>query len=1113
MRFMRSYIAHLAVLLCIIVVQACSTKQQAKSLFSVLDSSKTGIEFANRLKPTPEFNLFSYMYYYNGAGVGAGDFNKDGLTDLFFAASQHANALYLNKGNLQFKDVSQQAGIPQDSSWSTGVSVIDINNDGLLDIYVCKVGRYKVLQGRNQLLVCDSIDQQGIPHYRERAKDFGLDFSGFSTHAAFLDYDGDNDLDMFLLNHSVNHDGNYAPRDIFINTYDSLAGQRLYRNDQKIVAGSSQNFFMDVTKISGINGSKIGYGLGVAVADINNDGWPDIYVGNDFHENDYLYINQKNGRFQEENTKQLNHTSQFSMGVDVADVNNDAFPEIVSMDMLPDDPYMLRRSLAEDDYTIFQQKIFYGYTYQYARNNLQLNRRNGSFSEVGQFSGIHATDWSWAALWMDFNNDGDKDLFVSNGIPKRMNDIDYINFVSGDDIQQKLRTNAIRDQDLSLTNKFPEIKIPNQFFLNKGNLHFSNLTDSIQKNPPTFSNGAIYADLDNDGDLDIVTNNIGDAALVYQNNTNQVQQQTSYTSLVIRDAPANKFAIGARVLLYSKDKVRSYEQQPVHGFQSSMLTALHIGLAHEPVDSAILIWPDQGYQRITLHPNKQDTILYQTGLPRFDFKRLYVMPSADQPQLKDITAETGFAYRHEENIFNEFNREPLMPAMVSTEGPALAVADINHDGLEDIFAGASKGFSAAVYLQTPAGRFQRLAQPALQLDSMWEHVDAAWVDINKDTHPDLLIATGGNEFYGNDEHQQPLLYLNDGKGRLTKAMNAFPNVYGTFSKLAVHDVNKDGYPDIFLAGRAEPWKYGVSPRSYLLLNNQRSGFTDVTASYSKDLLYPGMITDAHWVDLDQNGQSDLLLSMEWGGIDLYLNNGKSLKKQSLTNLHGWWQTCTPADVDGDGDLDIVAANFGLNSRLKASAKEPVKLYVNDFDDNGSAEQIMTYFLKGEEICFSSKTQLEKRMPVLKKKFLYAADFAKASVEDVFGQKKLSSAQQLYADHFAHTVFMNQGKLSFTPVVLPDAAQYATLKAVMPIPSAKPVMLLAGNFYEYNVEIGRMDADQGSYLKMQGGKPMIQQLPGLAFGGQVRKVQAIAIKGKQAYILAKNNDSWQIIQQQ
>lgn len=1112
MRFMRSYIAHLAVLLCIIVVQACSTKQQAKSLFSVLDSSKTGIEFANRLKPTPEFNLFSYMYYYNGAGVGAGDFNKDGLTDLFFAASQHANALYLNKGNLQFKDVSQQAGIPQDSSWSTGVSVIDINNDGLLDIYVCKVGRYKVLQGRNQLLVCDSIDQQGIPHYRERAKDFGLDFSGFSTHAAFLDYDGDNDLDMFLLNHSVNHDGNYAPRDIFINTYDSLAGQRLYRNDQKIVGGSSQNFFTDVTKISGINGSKIGYGLGVAVADINNDGWPDIYVGNDFHENDYLYINQKNGRFQEENTKQLNHTSQFSMGVDVADVNNDAFPEIVSMDMLPNDPYMLRRSLAEDDYTIFQQKIFYGYTYQYARNNLQLNRRNGSFSEVGQFSGIHATDWSWAALWMDFNNDGDKDLFVSNGIPKRMNDIDYINFVSGDDIQQKLRTNAIRDQDLSLTNKFPEIKIPNQFFLNKGNLHFSNLTDSIQKNPPTFSNGAIYADLDNDGDLDIVTNNIGDAALVYQNNTNQVQQQTSYTSLVIRDAPANKFAIGARVLLYSKDKVRSYEQQPVHGFQSSMLTALHIGLAHEPVDSAILIWPDQGYQRITLHPNKQDTILYQTGLPRFDFKRLYVMPSADQPQLKDITAETGFTYRHEENIFNEFNREPLMPAMVSTEGPALAVADINHDGLEDIFAGASKGFSAAVYLQTPAGRFQRLAQPALQLDSMWEHVDAAWVDINKDTHPDLLIATGGNEFYGNDEHQQPLLYLNDGKGRLTKAMNAFPNVYGTFSKLAVHDVNKDGYPDIFLAGRAEPWKYGVSPRSYLLLNNQRSVFTDVTASYSKDLLYPGMITDAHWVDLDQNGQSDLLLSMEWGGIDLYLNNGKSLKKQSLTNLHGWWQTCTPADVDGDGDLDIVAANFGLNSRLKASAKEPVKLYVNDFDDNGSAEQIMTYFLKGEEICFSSKTQLEKRMPVLKKKFLYAADFAKASVEDVFGQKKLSSAQQLYADHFAHTVFMNQGKLSFTPVVLPDVAQYATLKAVMPIPSAKPVMLLAGNFYEYNVEIGRMDADQGSYLKMQGGKPMIQQLPGLAFGGQVRKVQAIAIKGKQAYILAKNNNSWQIIQQ-
>lgn len=1111
----RFNIIYLFVLFCIgtAALQACSSKESGSSLFSVLDSSKTGIAFANRLQPTPEFNLFSYMYYYNGAGVGAGDFNQDGLTDLFFAASQHANALYLNKGKLQFEDVSLKAGIPQDSSWSTGVSVVDINNDGLLDIYVCKVGRYKVLKGSNQLLVCDSIDQQGIPHYRERAKEFGLDFSGFSTHAAFLDYDGDNDLDMFLLNHSVNHDGNYAPRDIFSNTYDSLAGQRLYRNDQKIVAGSTQPYFTDVTKVSGINGSKIGYGLGVAVADINNDGWPDIYVGNDFHENDYLYINQRNGRFQEENTKQLNHTSQFSMGVDVADVNNDAFPEIVSMDMLPDDPYMLRRSLAEDDYTIFQQKIFYGYTYQYARNNLQLNRRNGSFSEVGQFSGIHATDWSWAALWMDFNNDGDKDLFVSNGIPKRMNDIDYINFVSGDDIQQKLRTNAIRDQDLSLTNKFPEIKIPNQFFLNKGNLHFNNLTDSIQQNTPTFSNGAIYADLDNDGDLDIVVNNIGDPALIYQNNTNEVQQQNKFTSLVIQNAPANHFAIGARVVLFSKDKVRSYEQQPVHGFQSSMLTAMHIGLAHEPVDSAILIWPDQRYQKITLHSNKRDTIVYQAGLPKFDYSRLHTKSATSLSVLKDITTATGLNYRHEENIFNEFNREPLMPTMVSTEGPAVAVADINHDGLEDVFAGASKGFPAAVFLQTIPGSFQRLSQPALQQDSMWEHVDAVWVDINKDTHPDLLIATGGNEFYGNDEHQQPLLYMNDGKGKLTKAINAFPNVYGTFAKLAVHDVNQDGYPDIFLAGRVEPWKYGVTPRSYLLLNNQQNGFRDVTATYSKDLLYPGMITDAHWVDIDQNGQKDLLLSAEWGGIDVFLNEGKTYKKQSLTNLHGWWQTCVPVDLDADGDLDIVAGNFGLNSRLKASAKEPVKLYVNDFDDNGSAEQIMTYFLKGNEICFSSKTQLEKRMPVLKKKFLYAADFAKASIKDIFGSKKLADAQQLYADHFANTVFINQGKMQFKPVGLPDEAQYSSLRAVIPLASVKPSFLLAGNFYEYNVEIGRMDADQGLIMQIgKQGDANVSAISGISLSGQIRKILPITINGKKAYLLAKNNGSWQLLQQ-
>ncbi|MCA6491008.1 MAG: VCBS repeat-containing protein [Chitinophagaceae bacterium] len=740
-----------------IYTPACrKTNSSDHSLFTVLDSSKTGITFANRLLPTPAFNLFSYMYYYNGAGVGVGDFNNDGLPDLFFAASQHPNALYLNKGQMKFDDVSLAAGIPRDSSWSTGVSVIDINRDGLLDIYVCKVGNYKILKGKNQLLVCDSIDKKGIPHYTERAADYGLDFSGFSTHAAFLDYDGDGDLDMFLLNHSVNHDGNYAPREVFENTFDSLAGQRLYRNDtRKEKDGSVSGKFTNVTREAGIKGTRIGYGLGVAVSDINLDGWPDIYVGNDFHENDYLYINQKNGSFRDENIQRLSHTSQFSMGVDVADINNDAHPDVVSMDMLPYDPYMLRRSLAEDDYTIFEQKIFYGYMYQYARNNLQLNRGNGTFGEIGQYAGIQATDWSWAALWMDFDNDGNKDLFVSNGIPKRMNDIDYINFVSGDDIQQKLRSNNIRDKDLSLTKKFPEIKIPNQFFRNTGNLRFDNYTDSIKNNLPTFSNGAAYADLDLDGDLDIVVNNIDDPGFIYANNTNTTKSKVASASITLRGSELNPLAIGARVLLYSQDQVASYEYQPVHGFQSSMLLPMHIGLNTKKIDSAILIWPDHRYQHIRVHTDKRDTFQYNSQLPLFNFERFH--QDKKEQDWEDVTASTGFNYRHVENVFNEFNREPLMPAMMSTEGPAIAVADINRDGLEDIFCGASKGYPAAVYLQTAEGTFQKLPEPALAVDSMWEHVAAVWLDVNRDGNPDLLIATGGNEFYGNDEHQQPLL--------------------------------------------------------------------------------------------------------------------------------------------------------------------------------------------------------------------------------------------------------------------------------------------------------------------------------------------------------------------
>ncbi len=1079
---------------------SCNEEKKEVPIFDLLESGKTGLNFNNKLTPLPELNMLKYMYFYNGAGVGAGDFNNDGLIDLFFAGNQVPNRMYLNSGNMVFKDVTAQAGIKDDKGWSTGVSVVDINHDGMLDIYVCRVGKYATLNNHNLLLVCKSISKEGIPLYEDQSDSYGLNFSGFSTQAAFFDYDMDGDLDMYLLNHSLRYNSTFQPRANYENTYDSLSGDRLYRND-----GAK---FTDVTKASGIHSSVIGYGLGICVSDINLDGLPDLYIANDFHENDYLYINQGNGTFRDETDEHIMHTSQFSMGVDIGDINNDAYPEIITLDMLPEDPYILKRSLGEDEYNLFNMKLKYGYNHQYTRNNLQLNRGNGMFSEIGFYAGVAATDWSWSPLFMDFDNDGRKDLFISNGIPKRLNDIDYVNYISNDQIQSRIRDDKMDQKDLAFIDKFPQIKLRNKFFSNNGQLRFIDRRNSIANDKPTYSNGAVYADFDNDGDLDIVVNNIDEDAYLYRNNTD-----TSISvKIVLEGTGENKNALGAKLIVFSGKEIRIAEKYPVRGFQSSMEVPFLAGTGNGIPDSMIIIWPDNSYQKLDYDSTKKKlSLAYRNGLPIFNYDRI----KARKPGIvfENHAASSGLGYLHTENTFVEFNREPLMPFMVSVEGPALAVADMNRDGREDIFIGSSKGNKPALFLQGDNGTFSRSVQPALNTDSLYESVDAIWTDVNNDQFPDLIIASGGNEFYGKDIHMVPRLYINQGGKQLIR-QDAFPQVESTSSCLSAFDFNNDGLVDIFLGGRSVPFAYGEVPRSYIFVNDGKGKFTDASDVIAPGLSSAGMVKDAEMADVNGDGKKDLVLALEWGGVVAYIQANNQFVRRTICTAKGWWNCVKPADLDNDGDIDFVLGNLGENSRLKASVKEPVRLYFDDFDGNGTKEQVMSYYLEGQEIPFANKAELEKQMPGMKKKFLYAEDFAKATMDQIFERSKLNKASLLTADNFSNALLINEGDMKFTLKVLPPVAQFSSIRDAIITDVNRdglPDIFTGGNFYGSSVSVGRNDADFGTLLVNKGnGQMEAASLPGLVIRNEVRKILPLVAGKDTAWVIARNNDSLMLI---
>lgn len=1070
---------------------SCGKKEPAVYLFDLLGPEQTGIQFANTLTPRGDLNMLKYMYFYNGAGVATGDWNNDGKIDIFFTANQVQNRIYLNKGGLQFEDVTAKAGIPNDGGWSNGVSVVDINNDGCLDLYICRVGNYASLKSRNQLLVCTSIDEKGLPHYEDQAKKYGIDFSGFSTQAAFFDYDLDGDLDMYLMNHSLRYNSTFQPREKLMNTYDSLSGDRMYRNEK--------GRFIDVTKASKINSTAIGYGLGITISDINYDGYPDLYIANDFHENDYLYINQQDGTFKDELTDRIDHTSQFSMGVDIGDVNNDAHPDIVTLDMLPEDPYILKRSLGEDEYNLYKMKLRYGYAQQYTRNQLQVNRGDGTFSETGFYSGIAASDWSWASLWMDIDHDGQRDLFISNGIPRRLNDIDYVNYISNDVMQDRIRSDKMAAKDFAFLENFPQIKLENKFFLNKGKVTFQDAGQQIRNNRPSFSNGSAYADFDNDGDLDVVVNNIDDPAYIYRNNSND----NKYLSVHLKGDTSNINAIGAKLVAFCGNEKIVADKFPVRGFQSSMEVPLQVGIGNRKPDSIWLIWPNMRYQK--LDTSKQIWhIEFSNNLPKVNLGLIY---KNDVLTFSDIALDRGLDYIHEENEYVEFNREPLLPFMLSMDGPALAIGDMNKDGLDDVFLGSARGNRSVLYIQNSKGQFTSVFEEVFQSDSLFEDIDAVWTDINRDGYPDLIVAGSGNEYYGGDTLMQPRIYLNDEGKRLIRK-GRIEGIKYTVSCLRTADINGDGLLDLFIGSRTKTFGYGTTPESYLLLNDGKGNFKDVTEEWIPGIKQLGMVKDAVWADLDGDKDLDLAVALEWGGIEGFIREGKRFQRKPISGSKGWWNTIKAIDIDHDGDEDLLIGNQGENSRIRPSSDEPVRMYYGDVDGNGLKEQLITYYLKGQEIPFAGKGELDKQIPSLKKAFLYAGDFAKADVQQIFGRDKLNQAKQFSAETFSHICLLNNGKMKFEEQIMPYFTQWSCYRDFLAFDFDKDGLIdimPAGNFYGEAIAMGRSDAEHGSvWLNKGKGNWALRLLPKGVLSGQVRRLQKISMAGGEEGILGVRN---------